>query len=48
MPHKKLGVWKKSMELTVEIYKLTQKFPDNELYGLTNQIRKLFNFYMLA
>lgn len=40
MSHKKLDVWKESIKLTTEVYKLTQTFPDNELYGLTNQIRR--------
>jgi four helix bundle protein len=35
-----LKVWKKSMELTVAIYRFTQSFPDRELYGLTNQMRR--------
>lgn len=28
------------MELVVEIYKLTEKYPSNELYGLTSQSRR--------
>ena len=35
-----LKVWSKSMELTVPGYRLTQCFPDRELYGLTNQMRR--------
>jgi four helix bundle protein len=35
-----LIVWQRSMQLTVAIYRLTQKFPREELYGLTNQIRR--------
>jgi len=38
--HKNLITWKKSMELVTEIYKLTQQFPKEELFGLTAQIRK--------
>jgi len=37
---KKLSVWQKSIELTKEIYLLTNKFPEEELYGLTSQIRR--------
>ncbi|MGP8250517.1 MAG: four helix bundle protein [Terracidiphilus sp.] len=37
---KDLVAWQKSTELTVEIYKLTSKFPDSERFGLTNQIRR--------
>ncbi len=33
-----LEVWKKSHELTLEIYKLTDSFPNKEKFRLTNQI----------
>lgn len=35
-----LTVWQRSMQLTVSIYRLTQKFPREEIYGLTSQIRR--------
>jgi four helix bundle protein len=35
-----LIVWQRSMQLTVAIYHLTQKFPSEEMYGLTSQIRR--------
>ena len=35
-----LEVWKKAMELVTDIYKITQTFPKEELYGLTNQLRR--------
>jgi four helix bundle protein len=35
-----LTVWERSMQLTVSIYRLTQKFPREEIYGLTSQIRR--------
>jgi four helix bundle protein len=35
-----LLVWQKSIKLTVAIYRLTQGFPREELYGLTSQIRR--------
>jgi len=35
-----LIVWKKSMELVLKIYKLTENFPKSELYGLTSQIKR--------
>jgi four helix bundle protein len=35
-----LDVWKKSIQLTVSVYKLTQDFPKEELYGLTSQMRR--------
>ena len=38
--HKELNVWKASIELVTEIYRLTKGFPKEETYGLTNQIRR--------
>ncbi len=38
--HRKLDVWKESIQLTTELYKMTQKFPKEELFGLTAQMRK--------
>jgi four helix bundle protein len=38
--YRDLVVWQKSMLLVEMIYKATQNFPDHELYGLTNQIRR--------
>lgn len=37
---KDLRVWQKSIELGVEVYKITSKFPAEERYGLTGQIRR--------
>lgn len=37
---KKQKVWQKSHQLTPDIYKATSNFPREELYGLTNQIRR--------
>jgi four helix bundle protein len=37
---KNLLVWKKGMDLVVEIYAHTEKFPDKEKFGLTNQINR--------
>jgi four helix bundle protein len=37
---KKQKVWQKSHRLTLDIYKATGNFPREELYGLTNQIRR--------
>jgi len=39
-PHKKLEAWKQSMDLVVEIYKATEQLPKQEIYGLTNQVRR--------
>ena len=38
--HHDLDVWKKSIALVTEIYKVTESFPKSELYGLTSQIRR--------
>ena len=40
LSHKKLDVWKKSIELVSEVYRLTSKFPIQEQYGLSSQIRR--------
>ena len=40
MNHKELDVWKESMELVKDIYKITSVFPKEELYGLTSQVRR--------
>jgi hypothetical protein len=38
--HKDLKVWQESMDLVVEIYKLTKFFPKEEQFGLTSQMRR--------
>ncbi len=38
--HKDLDVWKKSILLVTLIYDVTKGFPNEEMYGLTNQIRR--------
>lgn len=35
-----LLVWQKARDLIILIYKVTEKFPKSELYGLTSQIRR--------
>ena len=37
---RKLEIWQKSYQLTLEIYKLTKTFPKDEMFGLTSQIRR--------
>jgi four helix bundle protein len=32
--------WQKAMELVTEIYKVSQRFPKEEIFGLTSQIRR--------
>ncbi|WP_147676165.1 four helix bundle protein [Algibacter pacificus] len=40
MNYTDLDVWKNSRELVQLVYQLTKCFPKEELYGLTNQIRR--------
>jgi hypothetical protein len=35
-----LDIWKRCRELVNEIYGLTNKFPKEKIYGITNQIRR--------
>jgi four helix bundle protein len=35
-----IKTWQKSHELTLAVYKATQTFPKDELYGLTSQLRR--------
>ena len=36
----KLIVWQKAHQLVLRIYKITEKFPSDEKFGLTSQIRR--------
>jgi len=38
--YKDLTVWQKSVELVVEVYRLTKLYPKEELYGLVSQTRR--------
>lgn len=38
--HTDLNLWKESMKLVEVTYKLTRHFPQEELYGLTSQIKR--------
>lgn len=38
--HRDLEVWQKSIDFAVNIYRLTEKFPSSELYGLVSQMRR--------
>jgi four helix bundle protein len=38
--HRDLLIWQKSMILVTEIYRKSQRFPTQEQYGLTSQIRR--------
>ncbi len=37
---KQLIAWKKAVRFALDIYRLTRKFPREELYGLTSQVRR--------
>lgn len=38
--YRDLTIWKRSFDLCADIYSLTKKFPKEENYGLTSQIRR--------
>jgi four helix bundle protein len=38
--YKKLNVWEKSYAFGINIYTITKKFPKEEIYGLTSQLRR--------
>ncbi|MFA5021776.1 MAG: four helix bundle protein [Patescibacteria group bacterium] len=38
--YRDLIVWQKSIKLVIAIYKLTEKFPSSEVYGLSAQMRR--------
>jgi four helix bundle protein len=38
--YREILVWQKAMDFVTIIYKRTRHFPNEELYGLTNQIRR--------
>jgi four helix bundle protein len=38
--HKDLIVWQKSINLVTLVYKITNQFPKEEIYGLTSQMRR--------
>ena len=38
--YQNLRVWQKSIGLVTDIYELTKKFPKDEIYGMTSQMRR--------
>jgi four helix bundle protein len=38
--HRDLVVWQKSMDLAVQVYRLTAQFPKSEMYRLTSQVTR--------
>jgi four helix bundle protein len=39
--HKNLDVWKLRLNLITDIYKITENFPKSELFGISNQLRRV-------
>jgi hypothetical protein len=39
-PHQNLEAWSKALEFVVDVYKHTERFPKEERYGLTSQVRR--------
>ncbi|MBN1820677.1 MAG: four helix bundle protein [Prolixibacteraceae bacterium] len=37
---KELKVWQKAIAFVTEVYEVTKQFPQDELYGITSQIRR--------
>ena len=40
MTHKNLKVWKDSISFVVDLYRATNRFPEEEKYGISSQIRR--------
>ena len=40
LEHKKLEVWKTSMDFVVDVYSLFEQYPNEEKYGLVAQVRR--------
>ena len=38
--YRDLDIWKMSIDLVKDIYRLTEKFPKQEMYGLVSQMRR--------
>jgi len=39
-PHERLDVWRDAMSLVESIYRITRRFPEEERFGLTSQLRR--------
>lgn len=39
-PHKKLKAWQLAMDIVIDIYKITARFPADEKFGLVSQMRR--------
>ena len=39
-PHKRLDAWQLSMDLAIDVYRETEKFPNRERFSLSDQMRR--------
>ncbi len=39
-PHKRLKAWQLGMDIVEDIYRITNRFPSEEKFGLTSQMRR--------
>lgn len=39
-PHKKLNVWNAAVDLAIDMYRVTEKFPNEERFSLTSQLHR--------
>lgn len=40
LSYRDLVAWQKAMDFAAEVYRLTKRFPDDERYGITSQLRR--------
>lgn len=40
MTHKDLDIWKMGLDIVERVYRITEKFPKDEQFGLTSQLRR--------
>ena len=40
MTHKDLDVWKMGIDIVEKVYRITEKYPKDEQFGLTSQLRR--------
>ncbi|WP_395060946.1 four helix bundle protein [Flavobacterium sp.] len=38
--YKELLIWQKGIRIVIQVYKLTQSFPKDEIYALTSQLKR--------
>jgi four helix bundle protein len=39
--YRELFAWQKAMDFAAEVYRVTRRFPKEELYGVTSQLRRV-------